>query len=103
MTIEDILYGIRTVKESDMLPLSKVKTAEDKKKYEQEGYIVPYTYGEWKERFPGIDADYIFMFNGINFSVVYHDKENLTYLHLLPLVMARGEQEISALAEKVEM
>lgn len=57
MTIEDILYGIRTVKESDMLPLSKVKTAEDKKKYEQEGYIVPYTYGEWKERFPGIDAD----------------------------------------------
>ena len=103
MTIEDILYGIRTVKESDMLPLSKVKTAEDKKKYEQEGYIVPYTYGEWKERFPGIDADYIFMFNGINFSVVYHDKENLTYLHLLPLVMARGEKEISAMAEKVKM
>lgn len=41
--------------------------------------------------------------NGINFSVVYHDKENLTYLHLLPLVMARGEKEISAMAEKVKM
>ena len=88
MTVENILYELHNAGTTDLLHLSDVKTTEDKEKYNERGYPVSYTYEEWEKAHPDISPDNIVFMNGVNFSAAYYDKENMTYLHLTPLILS---------------
>lgn len=95
MTVENILYELHNAGTTDLLHLSDVKTTEDKEKYNERGYPVSYTYEEWEKAHPDISPDNIVFMNGVNYSAAYYDKENLTYLHLTPLILSGLEENDS--------
>ena len=101
MTRDSILYDLHNVSSSDLLALSKVRTDKDKEEYEKKGYFVPYTYDTWKEKFPKINADFIFLLSGLNFDIIYYDAQNLTYLHLSMLAMANDEATAKRMEKQI--
>ena len=101
MSSDSILYELHNVSNADLLALSKVRTDKDKKEYEKKGFFVPYTYDTWKEKFPKINADFIFLLSGLNFDIIYYDAQNLTYLHLAMLVMVTDKEAAKRMENQV--
>lgn len=101
MTVENILFAMHNSNEADMLPLSAIKTPEDMERYNNKGYLVPGTYNDWKEKFPGIDADKVVLMNGFNFGIAYYEKENLIYLNLVILVMQNDKDKAKRLEKDI--
>ena len=101
MSSDSILYELHNVSNTDLLALSKVRTDKDKEEYEKKGYFVPYTYDTWKEKFPKINADFIFLLSGLNFDIIYYDAQNLTYLHLAMLVMVTDKEAAKRMENQV--
>ena len=81
-TVDSIIAEINYVTEENLLPLRKVQTADDKEKYEAEGYLPGYTWDEWKETFPKINPEHIYFLSGLNMSTVYYDKEHIIYVNM---------------------
>ena len=52
LTVSDILLENGTARLEDFYPLTKVKTASDKKKLLSQGYNPGYTVSEWPYNFP---------------------------------------------------
>lgn len=89
MNLDKIQRELRNVQKSNMLPLTSVKTEDDKKKYAGKGYFVPFTLDEWEKSFPGVDPQFVFYLDGIRFDVVYYDADNFTCLYMTSLMLVK--------------
>ena len=83
MSFGDIIAHVQNDSIKSFVPLSDLQTKKDIKKYISEGYIVGYTYIEFKSAYPEIDADKIFFCKGFN-PTYYFDRDNLI-LFFIPL------------------
>ncbi len=101
MTKDNILHTIHNVSNSDLMPLSKIQTEEDIERLKKQSYYLPCTYHEWKERFPGINPDHIYFLSGFNCDVIYYDNENLTYLHLIQLLLMNDPKMLSDMTKQI--
>lgn len=76
MTIGDILVNNSRANLDNLLPLVKVQTREDIKKYSAAGYGVGMTAGEFSERYPLLPIDHIYVgFNRLS-SLYYCEPDN---------------------------
>lgn len=100
MTIENVLHTIHNVKKDDLLPLTKIQTEADLNEYNK-SYYVPCTLSEWMKKFPEINPNYIYFLGGINFDVIYYDNDNLTYLHLVQLLLVTDEKAVNEMKSQV--
>lgn len=109
-TIDSIIAEVNYVTEDSLLPLRKVQTADDKKKYEAEGYLPGYTWDEWRKEFPKINPEYIYYLSGFNTATVYYDKEHVIYVNMalygrtimFPASEEEYEDQIVNVIKKVE-
>lgn len=82
MFSSDLLAQCNYFTSESLLPLTKVKTEADKKRYEKRGYMPGYTFSEWQKAFPKIDPNFIFYLNVFNVKTVYLDAEHFIYVYL---------------------
>lgn len=82
MYSSDLLAQCNYFTSDSLLPLKKIRTEADKKRYEKRGYTPGYTFSEWQQTFPKIDPNHIFYLNVINVKTVYFDAEHFIYVYL---------------------
>lgn len=87
MNITELLRGRGMWDSSSFVPLSEVKTQEDKKALEEQGYLPGYTVSEWEQTYD-IPAQYIYYDNG-NFApeTYYYDPDNAAVPIVLRLML----------------
>lgn len=81
-SISDIIADVNYITEKALLPLSAIRTENDKTHYQERGYLIGYTYDEWVENYPQIPRDNVYYVCGLNVGTVYYDKKNVVYLDL---------------------
>ena len=83
MSIAHIFHMSRNDSIKDFVPLSRIKTVGDKEVYKDTDYLIGYTFDEFKNKYPTIDATKIFFCNGLH-KTYYYDEVNYV-LFSLPL------------------
>lgn len=77
-----IIADANYITERELLPLSRIRTEDDKARYKKRGYLPGYTYDEWPQKYPNLPRDKIYYVCGLNVGTVYYDKRNIVYVTL---------------------
>lgn len=102
MTFDEVVQQIHRVYESDMLPLTALRSRDDVEKYTKKGYPVHCTCDEWKELHPSLDENKIFFLPPLTGTgMAYYDGEafiNMPYFLGKPMTANKNKsiEEIDA-------
>lgn len=77
MTLDDLFLNINTAGFDSLVNQADVKTAEDKRKYQGQGYLIELTKEEFEARFSDLDPHLIWYSPSISNGCFYFNKETL--------------------------
>ena len=81
MNLSNIFHIARNDSIKGLISLTQIKTLNDKEAYKETDYMIGYTFDEFKNKFPIIDATKIFFCNGLQ-KTYYFDKDNYVLLSI---------------------
>lgn len=84
MNISDLTYNIKNGHSvSALIPISSIITKDDAMFYRENGYFIPFTCEEFKNKFPNLDENKFFCTNGMSSELIYYDINKLIYKRLI--------------------
>ena len=82
MTLSELFAERNFFTSKALLPLTKIHSQQDKDAAREKGFAPGYTYDEWREAYPHIDANKVAYLSETNVGTVYFDREKALYLNL---------------------